>query len=540
MVNWVTSTGEGLGDAEAERSRVEDDQGIYSKDADVYDAGVYHDGAAKTLEDDNETDKPQLTTDQLEQLASRRALRTSSWFNTFFLLTTDIMGPSVAPWAFSYLGYIPGFIIFFFLGMTATYTGFILLNLFLKLDNEVHPIRTFSDIAALTLGEWSRLAIAFLQSLQLILSVAVLILGEAQTLQDMLPSMTSVCFLVLTAGWTLFGMTVGFIKVFSHLSQFANWCIWINISICIVCMALGNNPRTAHYDWCNGVLWDNNGNWYSLTFGIENLPANFPFGPVNPVISVSGGAALLTGAGGGNQTSCAPFDFANVAEAVMNIVYAYGGASMFVELMSEMKNARDFWKSLLCCEAIIIGVYMTFGLVFYAQQGQYVSVYPQFGIHNRIARLYCNGIGEFTGIIAACMYGNTGMKVFYFTIVEDLLHGPKLGTKWGTFLWIFIVIFTWWVAFLIASGIPSINGLVGIVGALCIMAFSYTFPPIMQFVYYNRQDGWNLRKLWWLKTLDMTIFLGSLAAMGIGLWGSGTSMAASVAGGGTNSLSCAG
>jgi len=536
MVSYMTSSGQ---DVHGEIAAQEHAEGIHVRphDADYAkdDSDINKD---KTVDDlDNDPDKPQLTEEQLEQLASRRALRTSTWINTFFLLTTDIMGPSVAPWAMSYVGYIPGFLLFFFLGTAATYTGFILMNLFLKLDTEEAPIRTFSDIGERVYGSNFRVCVAFLQAIQLQLSVSVLILGEAQVLQEMLPSGSSPCFLILTSGWTLFGMCVGFIKAFSHLAQLANWCIWMNISICIVCMALGGNPYTAYVDPISNLPWSN-----PLNSVGESLP-NFPFGPVTPVIAVTSGAQIGNAAGGGNAVSGTPFNTAAVANSTMNIVYAYGGATMFVELLSEMKNPREFWKSLLCCEAIIIGVYMTFGLVYYAQQGQYVSIYPQFGIFNTAARQYCNGIGLFTAIIAACMYGNTGMKVFYFTVIEDVFHGPKLGTRKGSLFWFFIVITFWWMAFVIASAVPSINSLVGVVGALCIMSFSYTLPPIMQLGFYLQQDRtWRerLTKLWWLKTLDLTIFLGALAATGIGLWGSVTGMIATVQSGATNSLSCSG
>lgn len=41
---------------------------------------------------------------QGEKDQARRALRTAGWISVFYLITTDILGPGSAPWAFSQLG----------------------------------------------------------------------------------------------------------------------------------------------------------------------------------------------------------------------------------------------------------------------------------------------------------------------------------------------------------------------------------------------------------------------------------------------------
>lgn len=57
---------------------------------------------------------------------------------------------------------------------------------------------------------------------------------------------------------------------------------------------------------------------------------------------------------------------------LMNGVFAYGGATLFNELMAEMRRPWDFWKAFLCAEIFIFSVYVTMGLVVYSYQGQYV------------------------------------------------------------------------------------------------------------------------------------------------------------------------
>lgn len=47
-----------------------------------------------------------------ELITARRALRTASWAAIFYLITTDILGPFNAPFAFSQVGYVPGAILY--------------------------------------------------------------------------------------------------------------------------------------------------------------------------------------------------------------------------------------------------------------------------------------------------------------------------------------------------------------------------------------------------------------------------------------------
>ena len=44
----------------------------------------------------------------LELDTARRAVRSTGWVSIFYLITTDILGPFGAPYAFSQVGYVPG------------------------------------------------------------------------------------------------------------------------------------------------------------------------------------------------------------------------------------------------------------------------------------------------------------------------------------------------------------------------------------------------------------------------------------------------
>jgi amino acid permease len=70
------------------------------------------------------------------------------------------------------------------MGAIALYTGLILSHLFLKLDSDIFPIRTYGDIGARLFGESFRHFISILQTLQLVVNVGTLILGSGQSLSQ--------------------------------------------------------------------------------------------------------------------------------------------------------------------------------------------------------------------------------------------------------------------------------------------------------------------------------------------------------------------
>lgn len=94
-----------------------------------------------------------------------------------------------------------------------------------------------------------------------------------------------------------------------------------------------------------------------------------------------------------------------------------------------------------------------------------------------------------SGIIAAGLYGNIGIKVLYNNILMDLLRAPPLNTKAGKVLWAIIVPIYWTIAFVVAASIPDFFGLVSVVAAFCIIQFCYSFPPLLALGYFIQRDS---------------------------------------------------
>jgi len=141
----------------------------------------------------------------------------------------------------------------------------------------------------------------------------------------------------------------------------------------------------------------------------------------------------------------------------MQAVFSYGGAMVYCEFMSEMRRPFDFWKALLIAEAFIFSVYIFFGVYVYSFQGQNVINPANQGMSMRGPLVAGNILYLVTGLIAAALYGNIGIKVLYQACFKELLHLPDLGSKKGKWIWVFFVPIYWALAFLLAAAIPNFS-----------------------------------------------------------------------------------
>ena len=94
-----------------------------------------------------------------------------------------------------------------------------------------------------------------------------------------------------------------------------------------------------------------------------------------------------------------------------------------------------------------------------------------------------------SGIIAATLYGNIGIKVIYNNVLMELFKAPPLITRQGKILWAIIVPIYWTLAFIIAASIPDFFGLTSITAAVCFVQFTYTFPAMIGLGFYVQRNA---------------------------------------------------
>lgn len=141
----------------------------------------------------------------------------------------------------------------------------------------------------------------------------------------------------------------------------------------------------------------------------------------------------------------------------MNIVYAYGGATIFAQIVAEMRRPMDFLKAFSMAQALIFSVYVFYGLYVYSFQGQFTLPVAFQGVSHYSWQTVGNVLSLISGIIAGGLYGNIGLKILYVNVVEDFFNGPPLLSRNGRFAWTALVVVFWVVGFVIGAAIPYVS-----------------------------------------------------------------------------------
>ncbi|POY72763.1 hypothetical protein BMF94_4170 [Rhodotorula taiwanensis] len=489
---------------------------------------------------------------ETELCNARRALRVAGWSTIFYLITTDILGPFNEPWtdsmhlitapyAIASMGMGPGVALYIIFGIIAFITGCMLNYQFLHLDSIRFPVRTFGDLGGRLMGTWMRHLCSFLQAVQLILNVGLIQLSNGQGVAQIAAGHGSICFSIAVAIWCWLGIVIGQIRTLRGLGFFANAAVWINF------LSMGFIAHSMHHVLKVAT---------SLTH-LSHSPPNYAAakaaygidaGPVQVVAVV-------------NQPV---FAQVNGYETLSSLLL------LFPELMTEMRRPHDFIRGMALAQALIIVCYLMYGIYVYAMQGQFTLALAYQGVSKYAWQTVGNVLALITGAIAAALYGNIGLKVLYINIVEGIFKGPPLMSKKGRLVWGVSVIFFWGAAFAIGSGIPSVGTLSGLVAAICIFQFTYTFPPLFMLalemhkdamkadepfetagVAPRQADTWRQASRWRrgifggtmkstiLKFVYFVFFLASLATAGLGMWASGTDLREALAAGAASSFGCA-
>lgn len=267
--------------------------------------------------------------EEAEWEKAQRAGRTATWGAVFYLITTDILGPWTVPWAFSQMGYGPGMILYTVFAIMAWYSGMQLWKCFIGLDSTRYPMRNYGDLAFRIFGNWARQGVNVLQSFQFFLNVTLLIVGNGQGLVQMAAGVGGngyLCFIVGEVIFMLAGFLLGQVRTLQRLGFLANLAVWLNVIVLFMTMAVTS-------------IYEPNYQAVKASYGIDK-------GPIKHASWWPQSDDQLT----------------NGINGLMNGVYSYGGATLFNELMAEMRRPWDFWKGLIFADVFIYSVYITMGL----------------------------------------------------------------------------------------------------------------------------------------------------------------------------------
>ncbi|PPR06113.1 hypothetical protein CVT24_004213 [Panaeolus cyanescens] len=466
-----------------------------------------HKGPNVNIDGENAQAGSEMTITEEERANASRALRLASWAMVFYLITTDILGPFNAPFAISQVGVI----LYTVMGGMAFYTGLLLWRLFIRLDSPRYPLQSYADIAERIFGPWAGHVVNVMQSIQLLINVATICLANGQSLSQI--SKAKLCFSVCILIWTIVGFGIGQVRTLKNYSWMANSAVWLNLLLIFMSMGF-----------------------------ISHSPPNFA--AAQSSLGVEPGPVTTQAFG--------KLELFQKVNGIMNMVFAYGGAMIFPEMMAEMRRPMDFWKGMACAQMVIFTAYLLYGCFVYAFQGQFTLPLAYQGVSKFAWQTVGNVISLITGIIAAGLYGNIGIKVVYINIIQKWMGGPPLLSTRGRMIWSILVFLYWSLAFVVGSAIPQVQTITGLIAAIAIMQFTYTFPPLLRLAYdvitdamsedqphvpnsgpQGRIDTWRDWSRWrrglfsgrvFFKLFNLVIFLGGTAMACLGMWGAGKSI----------------
>ena len=214
-------------------------------------------------------------------------------------------------------------------------------------DSFEFPAKNYGDLGFRIWGNWLRYIINILQALQLIISVGVIVISNGLSISQV--SQFRLCYVVCCLIWAIVGFFSGQIRTLNKLGWLANFAVVLNLLIMFISM---------------GVMAHSEPNYAAAQSGSSG--------------AALGGASVAPDANGNYppvQTygSVPPSSngFIGSVNGLMNGVYAYAGAQLFIEFMAELQRPRDFLKAMWGAQFFIYACYIIYGSYVYHFQGQY-------------------------------------------------------------------------------------------------------------------------------------------------------------------------
>lgn len=228
--------------------------------------------------------------------------------------------------------------------------------------------------------------------------------------------------------------------------------------------------------------------------------------------------------------------FEEAISAVSTIVFAFAGTPAFFSIISEMRNPKDYTKSLIVAQTAVALVYLIIGIVVYYYCGSYVAS-PALGSAGVTMKKVCYGLA-LPGLVASCMLfvhvsNSTGLtsctltdhvqlpaKSIFMRFMRGTTHLTN-NTPIHWMVWLACTLGITIIGYLIGSGIPVFDGLISLVGAL--FATFMSFQPMgLMWLHDNFKKSKSERD--WKWTLGVTwsmiiIVLGTFIMIG-GTYGS--------------------
>ncbi|KAK5992195.1 N amino acid transport system-like protein [Cladobotryum mycophilum] len=383
---------------------------------------------------DGETSEAILSRQLAEENGTAIQYRTCSWQKTAGLLFSEYICLAVMsfPWSYSVLGLVPAMILTVVIAILVQYTSLVLWEFCLR-----HPeVRDVCDIGEMLFWgkkwAWWGTAVMFVLNNTFIQALHVLV--GAKYINTMAENyIVGGC---RTVEFSVAMMVISWLcslpRTFSMMSKLATATAiftFIALLLATVFAAIQDHPAG-----------------YSLEKGEPIVTAL----PVKTTTFVQGMAAFL------------------------NISYTFLGQLAIPSFIAEMRDPREFPKSLWACTIAEIIVYSIVGGVIYAYTGnQYVTA-PAFGSLEDLYKKISFSFMIPTLIFLGCLYASVTARFVFFRIFRNSRHLNN-HTLVGWSSWAGILLVTWIVAFIISQVIPFFNSLLSVMSSVFDSWFGFIF-----------------------------------------------------------------
>ncbi|CAK1368228.1 N amino acid transport system protein [Cercospora beticola] len=359
------------------------------------------------------------------------------WIGTIILMMKTQIGLGVLgiPSALHSLGMVPGVIILLIIGVMTTWTGYMVGQFKLR-HPEVYGIDEAGKIMG---GKIGREILYWGFNVYFIFLAASAMIGISIGLNSL--SSHGACTAIFVVVAAIIGFGFGSIQTLGKVS----WIAWVGVA----------GILTAVFT-------------LTIAVGVQDRPA----------------AAPQTGPFKSDFKTWGDPTFAEAMSAVSTIVFAFAGSPAFFSIASEMRNPRDFTKSLFVAQGCVSLVYLVIGVVVYYYCGSYVAS-PALGSAGVTMKKVCYGLA-LPGLIASGMlFVHLPAKSFFMRFMRKSEHLTK-NTPIHWMAWLGCTGGVVIVGYLIGSGIPVFNELISLIGA--VFATFMSFHPMGCMWFY---DNWN-------------------------------------------------
>ncbi|GES58989.1 amino acid transporter [Aspergillus terreus] len=357
--------------------------------------------------------------------------RTCSWQKTAALLFSEYICLAIMsfPWSYSVLGLVPGLILTVFIAAVVLYTSLTIWKFCLR-----HPhVRDVCDIGQHLFWDsriaWYLTAIMFLLNNTFIQGLHCLVGAEyLNTITG--HSRCTIVFSVITA---IISFIFSLPRTFSTLSKVATFSALTTFISVLLAMIFS---------------------------GIEDHPAGYTPAQGNPIVT----ALPVKGT-----------TFVSAMSAFLNISYTFIGQITLPSFIAEMKEPKDFWKSVTAVTIAEIIVFSLAGAIIYVYTGNQYMTAPAFGslgdeVYKKVSFSFMIPTLIFLGVL----YASVSARFLFFRLFDGTHHkGNHTVVGWAA--WAGILACLWILAFIIAEVIPFFSDLLSIMSSLFDSFFGFIF-----------------------------------------------------------------